>query len=333
MKNATKTKKTPNIVVIGGGTGSYVVLSGLRDKDVNLTSLVTMMDSGGSTGRLRDQLGVLPPGDLRQSLIALSKSRKIWRDLFLYRFENGDFEGHNFGNIFLSAFEKLTGSIEESIELAAEILRVKGQVLPITLDDAHLCVRLQDGTIIQGEAYIDIEETNRPTIVNSFLTPQARVNKKAVQAIENADFIIMGPGDLYTSLIPNLLVDGVSEALSKSSAKIIHISNLMTKMGQTDGLSLKDHVEEVLKYSGLSKLDYILVNNRKPSGSALAWYEEFKSSMVIDDLEDGFGLAGSVIRENLVADISYKKNPADKIKRSLLRHDPDKLASVLEGIF
>ncbi len=327
-----KSKEIPNVVVIGGGTGSFIVLSGLRDHPVNLTSLVTMMDSGGSTGRLRDQLGVLPPGDLRQSLVALSKTRRIWRDLFLYRFDNGDFDGHNFGNVFLSALEKMTGSIESALELASEVLRVQGKVLPVTLDNSHLCVRLQDGSIIKGEAYIDIEEINRPKIVNSFLNPSAQANPNAVQAIIDADYIVMGPGDLYTSLIPNFLVDGISDALVASAAKTIFISNLMTKTGQTDNFSVSDYVNEVLKYSKRGHIDHVLINTSVPSGDSLAWYDQSKASLVIDDIRDATYSSTNVIRGDFISDIKYKRTPSDKLKRSLLRHDSKKLASEIMRI-
>ncbi len=326
MSRVTKINKKPNVVVIGGGTGSFIVLSGLRDKPVNLTSLVTMMDSGGSTGRLRDQLGVLPPGDLRQSLVALSKTRRVWRDLFLYRFDNGDFDGHNFGNVFLSALEKMTGSIESALELASDVLHVQGKVLPVTLDNSHLCVRLQDGTIIKGEAYIDIEEANRPKIVNSFLNPSARANPNAIKAINEADYIIMGPGDLYTSLIPNFLVEGISEALSMCEAKTIFISNLMTKTGQTDNYSASDYVNEVLKYSKKAHIDHVLVNTAVPSGESLDWYEQSKASFVSDDIAVNLHPVKNVIRGDYISDIKYKKTSSDKLKRSLLRHDSKKLA-------
>lgn len=332
ISKTKKISKKPNVVVIGGGTGSFIVLSGLRDKPVNLTSLVTMMDSGGSTGRLRDQLGVLPPGDLRQSLVALSKTRRVWRDLFLYRFDNGDFDGHNFGNVFLSALEKMTGSIESALELASDVLHVQGKVLPVTLDNSHLCVRLQDGTIIKGEAYIDIEEANRPKIVNSFLNPSAHANPNAVQAIMEADFIVMGPGDLYTSLIPNFLVEGISEALSASTAKTIFISNLMTKTGQTDSYSVSDYVTEVLKYSKKTHIDHVLVNTAVPSGESLVWYEQSKASLVRDDLAENLHPVKNVIRGDYISDIKYKKTASDKLKRSLLRHDSKKLASEIMRI-
>lgn len=327
-----KNKRVPNVVVIGGGTGSFIVLSGLRDHPINLTSLVTMMDSGGSTGRLRDQLGVLPPGDLRQSLVALSKTRRVWRDLFLYRFDNGDFDGHNFGNVFLSALEKMTGSIESALELASEVLRVQGRVLPVTLDNSHLCVRLQDGSIIKGEAYIDIEEINRPKIVNSFLNPSAQANPNAVQAIMDADFIVMGPGDLYTSLIPNFLVDGISAAMVASNAKTIFISNLMTKTGQTDNFSVSDYISEVLKYSRRGHIDYALVNTSIPSGDSLAWYDQSKAFLVTDDINEKSHPSTNVIRGDFISDIKYKSTPADKLKRSLLRHDSTKLATEIMRI-
>lgn len=328
-----KHAKQPNVLVLGGGTGSFVVLSGLREKPINLTSLISMMDSGGSTGRLRDQLGVLPPGDLRQALVALSSSPQIWRDLFVYRFENGDFHGHNFGNIFISALEKITGSIEEAVSLAGEVLRIKGEVLPVTTDNSQLCVRLEDDTIIEGEAYIDMEETERPRIRKAFLNPSAFISHSAQEAIKKANFIVIGPGDLYTSIIPNLLVHGVPQALKESKAKVIYIANLMTKVGQTDNFKISDHLNELQKYMGEKKLNYTLINNAKPKGEALKWYENALVSIVEDDIGDGKDFGLKVIRGDFMSTVTYQKSKSDKVKRSLIRHDSEKLAKSLMRLF
>lgn len=327
-KKDTKSKK-PNVVIIGGGTGSFVILSGLRKYPVNLTALITMMDSGGSSGRLRDQLGVLPPGDLRQALVALAQDRRTWLSLFTYRFESGELKGHNFGNIFLSALEKMTGSIENGVELASEVLNTQGHVIPITLDNTTLCVRLKNGDVIKGEKFIDEDERERPQILESFLSPNAKANPQALKAIKNADYIIVGPGDLYTSLIPNFVVEGVAKAFAKSKAKKIFVMNLMTKVGQTDGFTASDHVNEITKYAGFSDFDYVVVNKKNPTKKTVAWYEHFHVGAVKDDLKDGKKLGVKVIRGDIISEVTYKAQKADVVKRSLLRHDSEKLAALV----
>jgi len=320
-----------NVVVIGGGTGTFVALTGLKNYPINISAVITMADSGGSTGKLRDQLGVLPPGDLRQALVALSSSEQIWRDLFLYRFENGDLEGHNFGNIFISALEKVTGSLEKSVEIATKILDSKGKVVPVTFQKTDLCVQLEDNTFIIGETHID-EPTKfekRPKILKAFLQPKVKANPNVFKAIENADLIVIGPGDLYTSIIPNFLVSGVADSLKKSKATKVYVLNLSTKRGQTTNYTATDHVNDLEKYIGKNILDYVLVNNAKPSTTALAWYLKKKESIVQDDFKD---TKYKVIKKNLISTSEYKKSKADKVVRSLIRHDPVKLAKAIMGL-
>lgn len=334
LKKQTPQKILPKVVVIGGGTGTYVVLSGLKKYPLELTAVVSMMDSGGSTGRLRDQLGVLPPGDVRQAMVALSSSPQIWRDLFLYRFGNGDLKGHNFGNIFISALEKITGSIEEALELASYILDVEGHIVPVTLKSADLCVEFTDKSVIRGETHIDKAENKRPGIINAFLKPKVKANPEAIRAIFEADFIIFGPGDLYTSIIPNLLVNGISAALKHSKAKKIYIVNLMTKLGQTTGYTAVDHLLEIERYCGYLKMEYVLMNDKRPSENVLKIYKGDLEHMIQDDLvyleESRKELR--VLRSDFLSKVVVNKNKADALKRSLIRHDPDKLAAALYGL-
>ncbi|HSX39349.1 MAG TPA: gluconeogenesis factor YvcK family protein [Candidatus Saccharimonadales bacterium] len=326
-----KASTKPKVVVIGGGTGTFVVLSGLKNYPVDLTAIVTMMDSGGSTGRLRDQLGVLPPGDLRQALVALSSSDKIWRDLFAYRFDAGDLNGHNFGNIFLSALEKITGSINTGLNLAEQILDTRGSVIPVTLDKSHLCVRLKNGNIIEGETFIDEVHVKRVPIENCFLKPQALPNPTALKAIEQADFIIFGPGDLYTSIIPNFLVTGIAATIKLSKAKKIFVSNLMTKFGQTDHYKISTHLAEIHKYLGANVVDLVMVNSAKPNKQLVDWYKKSGDvSMVTDDLPKN---SKKVIRGDFLSETKYEQSLADRLKRSLIRHDSEKLAKALVDIF
>lgn len=320
----------PNVVVIGGGTGTYSVLSGLRDYPVNLTAVVTMMDSGGSTGRLRDQLGMLPPGDIRQALVALSESSQIWRDLFTFRFSGGDLDGHNFGNIFISALDKVTGSFETALEHAARILDTKGEVLPVTYANVHLCAKLEDGSEIEREATIDEPISARSKIKYAYLKPEAQPNPKAIEVIRNAHYIILGPGDIYTSLISNLLVNDVASEIRNSKAKKIYIVNLMTKPGQTDDFTAKDHVIELEKYLGTDVFDYVLVNETPLDTSLLDWYQKSSdSTLVTNDLHTDFIRKAKIVRGDVLSQAKYEPSLSDRLKRSLIRHDYKKLGYIL----
>lgn len=259
--------KPKNVVVIGGGTGTFTVLSGLKNYPVNLCAVVTIADSGGSSGVLRDEFGVLPPGDVRQALLALASDKlnsQSLRQLFSFRFENGrGLAGHSIGNLLLTALGEITGSPDRAIEEAGKLLGIKGAVLPVSLTNTHLCARLEDGTIIKGETNIDIRRV-RPDlrIIDVFLDPPAKIHSQAKRAIREADFIIIGPGDLYTSIIPNLLVAGIPQAIASSRAKIIYVANLMTKHGETDGFCVADFVEEIKRYLGPAnpRLKFVLAN-------------------------------------------------------------------------
>lgn len=344
MKTLKQKNKGKRIVVIGGGTGTFVALSGLKEYPMHLSAIVTMMDSGGSTGRLRDQLGVLPPGDVRQVLVALSESDEIWRRLFTFRFDNGELRGHNFGNIFLSALEKMTGSFAKAVEVATELLQAKGDVIPVTFEQAELCVELENGRIIEGETHIDEpKEDERAPIKRAFLNPKVKANKRAVQTIKNADLILIGPGDLYTSLLVNLLVQGIPQVLKKTKAKVIYVLNLMTKFGQTTNYTASDHLRDLEKYLGKGGLDCVIVNTQRPDKKALKWYERHKEVPVEDDLPsptfrgkvepglDGMGDC-KVIRSKLLSPTKIKKSTPDILTRSLIRHDPAKLAKVVVSL-
>ena len=325
-------KQKRNVVTIGGGTGSFVVLSGLKNYEIDLNAIVTMMDSGGSTGKLRDQLGVLPPGDLRQALVALSEASDIWRKLFTYRFEAGDLKGHNFGNIFLSAIEKITDSNQEAIDRAADILQTGGRVIPITFDKCTLCAKYEDGSVIEGESNIDENEKAGIRIKNIFLKPPANINLEAKRVLERANALIFGPGDLYTSILPNLLVSGVRETLQYVKAKKVFVVNLMTKVGQTEGFKVSDFINEIEKYLGEGSLNYVVVNSKKPSDDLINRYKEVDKVLPVEDDVGGTYRRARIIRANILSDYAYDKSSSDDLKRSLIRHDPDKLAKVLYKI-
>jgi len=322
-------KQVPNVVTVGGGTGTFVVLSGLKNYQVKLSAVVSMMDSGGSTGRLRDQLGVLPPGDLRQSLVALSESEDIWRKLFTYRFESGELLGHNFGNIFLSALEKITGSSKDAVLHAMRILQTRGDVIPVTLDNSSLCANYEDGTSLCRESDID-EYAGKSKILKMYLKPNALINIDAKHAIERADYIIFGPGDLYTSIIPNLLVTGMSEILANLNTKKIFITNLMTKTGQTDNYKVSDFINKIEEYMSGESFDYILINSTPFDKSLIEVYKEIDNAVpVVDDLQKDKYHGAKIIRTDLLSKYVFQTGKSDKIRRSLLRHDADKLAKTL----
>ncbi|MBU1132871.1 MAG: gluconeogenesis factor YvcK family protein [Patescibacteria group bacterium] len=321
----------PNVVVIGGGTGSFTVLSGLKDYDVSLSAIITTMDSGGSTGKLRDQLGVLPPGDLRQALVALSEAPEIWRNLFLYRFEKGDLKGHNFGNIFLSAIEKITNSNQEALDRASQILQTNGRVIPVTFSKTSLCAEYEDGTIVKGEDGIG-ESHKRGKISRMFLNPKVQINLEAKRAMERADYIIFGPGDLYTSIIPNLLVSGMQETLSHLNAKGIFVINLMRKPDQTRDFKVSTFIDELEKYTGKGFLDCVVVNTKKPSRKLITRYKKVdRATPIEDDVGKTYSKA-KIVRSKLLSKEKIKISKSDGLDRSLIRHDPYKLARVLFSI-
>lgn len=318
------------IVTIGGGTGTHTVLSGLKKYPFYLTAIVTTADSGGSTGRLRDEFGYLPVGDFRMALTALASSEEeseLLRELFLYRFDKGEtgLKGHNFGNLFLVAMADVLGSYEKAVKHAGKILRIKGNILPITSGPVDLFAELEDGTIIEGESNID-EPKNRDgklKIKTLWIEPEIPVTSDAAFAIMNADFIVLGPGDLYTSIFPNLVVPGVEAAFKKSKAHIIYITNLMTKYGQTFGFTAKDHVEGLAKHLGKYPNSVVLNSSHFP-GTILEKYKAENDFPVIDDLTDNSEY--KIIRSDILVPEEIEKSSGDFIKRSLLRHDPDKLA-------
>ncbi len=262
-----------NVVVVGGGTGTFVVLSALKEYPVKLTAIVSMTDDGGSTGILRDQYGVLPPGDVRRALVALSESSDTMRDLFNYRFDNGGLHGHSFGNLFLSALEKVTGSFDAALKEASLILKINGEVVPATLEDSRLWARLASGKIIKGETNIDIPKaSDRGRIKEVWLEPEAQMNPRVKKVLHDADLVIVGPGDLYTSIVPNLLVRGMRQEMKKSKAKKVYVCNLMTKAGETDGFKAEDFMGEMEKYLGKGVLDYAIFNDKRPSPQIMRRY-------------------------------------------------------------
>ncbi len=307
------------IVVIGGGTGNFTVLKGLKKYDVDLSAIVSMADDGGSTGILRDELGVLPPGDVRQCLVALSDSSRLMRSLINYRFENGGLGGHSFGNLLLSALEKVTGSFEKAVEEAGKILNIKGKVIPVTTHQVRLKMILNNRHILEGEREIYLSQEIDQGYKSIYLEPYPKANPHAIREIADADLLVVGPGGLHTSLIPNLLVDGLADAIRASQAKKTFIVNLMNRKGQTTGFKVSHYLDEINRFIGDDIFDYILVNNQKPSRELIEVYAE-EGDLVENDLQDSRILLAPLLGE------LKESHPIDFLKRNLIRHDPKKLA-------
>ena len=311
------------VAVIGGGTGSFSVLSGLAPyEDLWVQSIVTMMDSGGDSGRLRDEFGVLPPGDLRRCLVALSEESKLMRDLFSFRFQEAPLEGRHFGNLFILALTKMLGSEKEAVEAISRILKIRGRAIAVTWDHSHLFAELADGTLVAGEANISVPEHDATVhIERVFLDPPAEANPEAAQTLLESDFIVFAPGDLYTSTIPNLLVKGIPEALRQARAPMIYVLNLMTKYGETDNYTASQHVAQIARYAGRVP-DAVLVHQGTVPDELALKYEEEKARQVRIDTDDLYRLGVKLVR------------PGDVMSAtSLVRHDPARTAKALLALF
>lgn len=317
------------VVVIGGGTGSFVLLTGLKEYPLELTAIVPVTDDGGSTGRLRDEFGFLPVGDMRQCLAALAPENGLLRRLLLYRFEKGKgLAGHNLGNLILTALEDLVGSEPEAVTKAAKTFRLKGKALPISNKLVKLAAKYSSGKTIVSEHKIEIHKLKEgERITGLYTVPKAAINPDTKEAILEADLIVIAPGDLYNSIIANLIIEGAKEAIKKSKSKLIYVVNLMTLNSQTQGYSASDHLQEIEKHVD-RKMDYILVNNQPIPKKILKAYEKLEEYPVVDDL----GKDKRVIRQPLLAKTAYQKPKSDALKRSLLRHDSEKLAKVIVGL-
>ena len=314
------------IVVVGGGSGNHTTLSGLKNEDCNLSAVVAMTDNGGSSGRLRDELGQLPPGDIRRCLMALtadSAAGQVLRRLFDYRFNSGNgLSGHNFGNLFLTALTEVTGSAISAIDEASRILGIRGQVLPVTLTRSTLVATLENGKEISGESAIDLRRDNLEIGIDYIrLQPKAYVYPPVLEAIARADLIVMGPGDIYTSVLPNLLVEDVAEAIKDSKAVKVHICNLMTKPGESDGFKASTFVKLLLSYLGTDvPLDYLIFNNRPFPQRLLERYALERQYPVELDSEECRTVAREIVSCPVLAAGVY------------LRHDPGALARALMDI-
>ena len=323
-----------NIVIIGGGTGTFTLLAGLRKFPSNNSVIVSPADDGGSTGILRRELNVMPPGDIRQCLVGLSYTEPEMRDLFLYRFATGSLKGHTVGNIIIAALEKITGRSERAIALAAKMLNVRGEVMPAMLVPARLSATLKNGAKVIGEHAVDEPAKPRISPIASLaLTPSSPANPRALAAIKKADVIIFGPGDLFTSILPNILARGIREAILKSPAKKILVTNIMTKRGQTDRFLASDFVITLNQYLASGKIksviDTAVVNTKKPNPKWLAHYKKEGALFVEPDIDRIETTDAAAITGDFLSSHTVQKTAGDTLTRSFLRHDSDKTAQAI----
>lgn len=317
------------VVVIGGGTGSFTVLSGLKKYDnLDLTAVVSMADDGGSTGKLRDEYGVLPPGDVRQCLVALSEADNLMRELFNFRFSGGSLTGHNLGNILISAVEKMTGNFNDALKVISLILNVRGLVLPVTLDKVRLVAELNNGKVIVGQNEIANNHlVSRFGVKKIYFDKKAKANPEALQAIKSADIIIVGPGSFYSSLIPNFLVDGISKALISAKGKKVFVCNLMNQYGQTDNYTVSDFVAGIEKFIKPNTFNYVIYNTAIPSAKLLSKYiDEGQPVMVGEKVK---GATHKLVGINLLNEKIPKRVKGDTMIRTLIRHNSEELAKTI----
>ena len=312
--------KGPKIVVIGGGTGLSTMLRGLKYYTSNITAIVTVGDDGGGSGDLREDLGMLPPGDIRNCILALADTEPLMEDLLQYRFKDGRLKNQSFGNLFLAAMAGISDNFEEAVQKMSSVLAVTGKVIPVTLDNMQLVARLQNGNIIKGESQIPEEALKQNSRIDELMImpENAKALKEALTAIKEADAIVMGPGSLYTSITSNLLVKDISRAVRKSNGIKIYISNIMTQPGETTGFKVSDHLKVLRKYGGKDIVDYVIVNTGEITDELKEKYNQEGAELVKLDEEDIKSMGIKIVGENLV-----------KINNGTVKHDSDKLAEVL----
>lgn len=312
-------EKGPRIVAIGGGTGLSVLLQGLKEYTTNLSAVVTVADDGGSSGRIRQQFDILPPGDIRNCLVALADAPSLMQQLFQFRFDaSSELAGHSFGNLFITVMTKLTGDFEKAVKESSKVLAIRGQVIPSTLDKVSLAAQYKDGSTAIGEASIPKE---RRPIANVYLNPaHVYATPEALKAITLAQAIILGPGSLYTSVIPNLLIKEITEAIAKSPALKIYICNVMTQSGETEGYTAYDHIKAVVDHSSPKIIDYCIVNSSPIAKELLERYKQENSFPVTVDMQHIRHAGYRVIEDDIINDKDY------------VRHDPMKLARIIMGL-
>jgi uncharacterized cofD-like protein len=312
--------KGPKIVTIGGGTGLSTMLRGLKYYTSNITAIVTVADDGGGSGTLREDLGILPPGDIRNCILALADTEPLMEELLQYRFKDGRLKDQSFGNLFLAAMDGLSSNFEEAVQKMSSVLAVTGKVIPVTLDNVRLKAKLKNGTYVYGESNIPIESIkNNSPVDRIYIEPEnAKALKEAVHAIKEADAVILGPGSLYTSVIPNLLVKDIASALQKSDALKMYVSNIMTQQGETDGYGVDDHIKAIFKHGGNGIIDYVVVNVGEIDKELEGKYQNESAKLVRLDVEKIEALHVNVIEGDFIS-----------VKKGYVRHNSEKLAAIL----
>lgn len=332
LNNMGKIPEMLKIVAIGGGTGLPILLEGAKTYSRHLTAVVGVTDSGRSSGILRTEFGILPPGDVRNCLVALSETEEQERELyqlFQYRFNRGSLDGMSLGNLLMTALTDITGSFEQAIKTASRILHIRGKVLPSTLTNTHICAELEDGSYVEEE--FNVRGLGKAPIKNAFLkNTDAAALPEAVEEILKADIVIIGPGSLYTSLVTNILVQGIRNAIRQSKATKIYVCNIVTQPGQTDQYKIFNHISTIIKYLGEGVLDYVLVNNNIPRKAILEKYQKEGADVVLMD-EGVNNLNVNVKMADLVEDLEQKRILWEK--QDLIRHDPDKLADAICRVY
>jgi len=308
--------KGPKIVAVGGGTGLSVLLSGLKEYTSNITAIVTVADDGGSSGRLRQQFDMLPPGDIRNCLVALADASTLMRDLFQFRFDaSSELGGHSFGNLFITVMTQLTGDFEKAIKETSKVLALRGQVIPSTLNNVVLVARHTDGSVTEGEN--KIPQARKPIERVSLKPDQSSATQEAIRAIQEAHLIVLGPGSLYTSIIPNLLIKEITDAIVASGAIKIYVCNVMTQPGETDKFSASEHIKALIKHSHPRIFDYCILNNGQISKDALKRYEKEFAYPVANDTRSITSMGYRAIEDDII------------ISEDVVRHDPGKLARII----
>jgi len=308
----------PRIVTIGGGTGLSVLLSGLKEYTSNISAVVTVADDGGSSGRLREEFDILPPGDIRNCLVALADAPALMRDLFQFRFDTrSNLSGHSFGNLFITVMTQLTGDFEKAIKEISKVLALRGQVIPSTLSNVTLSAQYKDGTTVKGENKI---AQAHKQITKVELNPSPQATPDAIKAIQEAQIIVLGPGSLYTSIIPNLLIKEIKDAVLASEAVKVYVCNAMTQPGETDGYSVSDHIKALVSHSGPKALTYCVVNTGEIKPDILKRYAQQSSYLVVNDRKKVEALGYRVIEDDFGV-----------IEDGVVRHDAQKLAKIILG--
>ncbi len=311
-------RKGPRIVAFGGGTGLPALLHGLKEFTSNITAIVTVMDDGGSSGRLRREMHVLPPGDIRNCLVALADVEPLMSELFQHRFKGKSaLTGHSFGNLLIAALSDVTGDFGQAVKESSKILAIRGQVLPVTLENVSLHARLVGGKLVKGESSI----TNwKAKVDRVFLKPDnCKPSPEALEAISKAQAIIMGPGSLYTSILPNLLVPGIADAIARASAVKIYVCNIMTQPGETTGYSASEHVRKIIEHTGRKLMDYVVVNSEKIPEALLKKYA-LDGAYPVDETESELKKLGvSVIKAKVLAEGDYVRHDPLKLGRTIMK--------------